>query len=216
MSRERLVLLGAPPRAAVVACEILRAELGVLAETFERNQHAHRSFGGVQALGHGAAELLELLGVGAHEQVLRVVAEEFAVQVALGQHLARPEIYVVDGSGHDHLRQTRGARACQSRFTGGIDPVGDEIGKLVGGDVDDAGKIARGRKPLQRPAADARGVKLNHLVAQGFEPLAHVIDAGRRAAERGDREEWRMGGLRFSPRCPVFGLASPPPTRHFP
>ena len=48
--RENLVLLGAPPWAAVVAGKILGAALSVLAEALERNQHAHRSLSGVQTL----------------------------------------------------------------------------------------------------------------------------------------------------------------------
>src|SRR6185295_12424077 len=53
---ERLVLFGTSPGPLVVPGQILRPSLRVLAESFERNQHAHRSFGATQTLGHGAAE----------------------------------------------------------------------------------------------------------------------------------------------------------------
>ena len=149
--------------------------------------------GGTQTLRHRAAEQTEFLGVGPHQQILRVVAEEFAVLVAC-RNLAGPEIRMVDGAGDDHLRQAGGAGGRQAGVAGRIHAVDDEIGELVGGDVDDAGQIAGRGEAFERPATDTRGMELNHLVTQGFEPLADAIDTGRRAAERGDADQRRLGG----------------------
>ena len=118
------------------------------------------------------------------------------------QHACRPKIYMVDCPGHDHLRQPGCARARQSCVTCGINAIGDQIGQLVSREVDDAGNLSRRCKPLKRPAANARSMKLDHLVALGLEPLAHVIDASCRAAERGDRDKWRMGDFGFPPLRP--------------
>ena len=204
--RERLVLLRAPPRAAVVAGEIPGAELGVFAEAFVRNQHPDRPFRGVEALRDEDAKLLELLGVGAHQEILRVVTEELAVAITLGQHLAGPEVHVVDRSGNDHLGQAGRARGREPVLSRGIDAVSHQIGQFVGGDVDDPGQIARGRQSLERPAADARSVKLNDLVVQSLEALAHVVHAGRRASERRDRDQRRIARLRFPESGPVSGF----------
>ena len=114
------------------------------------------------------AQFLELLGIGPHEQVLRVVPKEFAVPVPLG-HLAHPEIGVVDRSRHDHLRQAGRACAGQSRIARGINAVDDQIGEFVRRHIDDAGELARRCQPFERLAADARGVKQDDLVAQGFQ-----------------------------------------------
>ena len=111
---ENPVVVGMLPRPLVVAVEIVRAALGMLAEAFERDENAHRSLGRVEPFGEFRAQLPEFLGVGAHEQVLRVVLEEFARLVTVG-HLADPEIGVVDRARHDHLRQAGGAGAGHAR-----------------------------------------------------------------------------------------------------
>src|SRR5208282_1990001 len=180
--RENPVVLGMLPRTHVVALKIVGAALGMLAETFERHENAHRPFGLVEAPGEFAAQLLELLGIGAHQQVVRVVLEEFASLVTLG-HLADPEVGVVDRSGNDHLGQAGRAGVRQSRVARGIHSVDDQIGEFMRGHVDDARKFARSRQSFERLAADARGVEQDDLVAQGFEAFGHAIDAARRAAK---------------------------------
>src|SRR6516162_8884081 len=57
---------------------------------------------------------------------------------------------MVDGARNDHLRQAGRAGAGQPLLARGIDAVGDQIGKFVGGDIDHAGKLARRRQPLTR------------------------------------------------------------------
>ena len=142
------------PRPLVVAVEIPCAALGMLAEALKWNENAHRTPGRVDPSGEFRAQLPELLGVSAHEQVLRIVLEEFARLVPFG-HLAHPKIGMVDRSRHDHLRQAGSAGACHSRSARGIDAIDDEIRKLMRRHVDDAGKLAGGRKLFERFAADA-------------------------------------------------------------
>src|SRR5271166_715082 len=179
---ENPVVLGALPGTFVVALKIVRAALGVLAEACKRDEHAYRAFGCVDPGREFTTELLEFLGVRAHEQVLRVILKEFARLVTLG-HLPYPQVGVVDGARHDHLRKARRACASQSCLPRGIHAVDDQIGKLVRRDVDDARELARGRQPFERLAADARGVELDDLVTQTPKAFAHAIDAAGRAAK---------------------------------
>ena len=73
----------------------------MLAEAPDWNENAHRSPGRLESFGEFLAQLPELLGVGAHKQVLRIVLKEFARPVPVG-YLAHPEIGMVDRARHDH------------------------------------------------------------------------------------------------------------------
>jgi hypothetical protein len=106
---EKLILFRALPRTLVVTCKIVCAALGVFAEAFERHKNTHRPFGRIKPIAYLGAQFLELLGIGPHKQILRVVPEEFAVLILFG-HVAYPKIGMVDRPRHDHLRQTGRAR----------------------------------------------------------------------------------------------------------
>src|SRR5262249_59188283 len=142
------------PRPLVVAFETAWGALGMFAEALGWNEYAHRTPGRVDPSGEFRAQLPELLGVSSHEQVLRIVLEEFARLVPVG-HLAYPKIGMIDRSRHDHLRQASSAGACHPRSARRIDAIHYEIRQLMCRHVDDAGKLAGGCKLFERFAADA-------------------------------------------------------------
>ena len=113
-------------------------------------------------LGDGAA----LLGRGAHQGDVGVVAVEVAAGEAVGDGLGRPEVHHVEGAGGADVREAGADDGAEAVGAGGEDAADELVGDLGGGGVDHALEHAAVGEHLQRAAAGAGGVEDERVVGR--------------------------------------------------
>ena len=129
------------------------------------------------------AQLGALLPRRAHQRDRRVVHVEVAPLELRRHGVAAAEVDHVERAQRDDLRQPRAARRLEPVRPGRQHAADEVVAQLGRGDVEHAGQEAGVDERLHRPAAGARRVEHEHLVAALLEPLARACDARRRHAE---------------------------------
>ena len=155
----------------------------------------------------GAGGLIELfrddpsqrgafVGRGAHERHVGVVAVEGAVLKRRRYRLDSPEVDHVERAARDHLRHPPAGGGFEPVRPCAEDAADEFVAPFGGGHIRHGGDETTVDERFHGPPAAAGGVKDEHLVARGLQPLAHPADARRRHAEHGRGNQRLVFGFR--------------------